>query len=1194
MPPPPTFLAADLGDDGPDAAALYGVLDEAGAAHGGRRWEDAQAGAMVAFPSAADALAAAVAIRGIWRGAPPRLAIHTGEARREGDDGRHAGPGVSRCRRLREIAHPGQTLVSAAAATAAGERAPAGATLDDLGVHRLRDLSLPGRVFALRDARDASTAPPLRSLDASPNNLPSRPTTFVGREAELAELHVRLAGTRLLTVAGPGGSGKTRLAAQLAAEQAGGRPDGAWWVELGALVEPAQVAPAVAAALGLLVDPARGAVDSLRAQLAGRRLLLCLDNCEHVLDAAAEVAGGLQGCPEVSILATSREPLGLTGELVWRLSPLAPREARALFLERAAQVQPDLALDEETDAAIASMCTRLDGSPLSLELAAAWLRTLTPRQIEAGLDDRFALLVRSPRDAVPRHASLLASMAWSYDLLAEADRAVLRRLAVFAGSFDLAAARAVCAGEGVEAGAVMGAIARLVDKSLVVAQEAGGELRYRLPETIRQYAEDRLRAAGERHAAADRHLDHRLARVRELAPDLQRDQDRWRTALARDHDNLRAAIEHGLEADDPTRARQLAAELPWLWHLLRQGREGMDVLRRAIARAPDERSVLQARLLVGMALVADTAGPLDVELDAASRAAELAVEHGDEPLLALCLILAAVGTFYTDIDGARETALEAERIAESAGPPFVVDAGRALRGILAHLRDEHAQAQLLLSGAAERLTARGERGVGSTALAFLSGTARLTGDLGGARELAERSIATAAPLADHLRIGMGRSALALALGAAGDVPAGLAALEPILPLVTGAGAAPFLPEVGRALGMLHLWAGDPDLAVGRLSAEAASTDGGRPTYLAVRALPVLAAAQRQTGRAEEASATAARAVELARARQMPAVLADALAEQARQRADREGAFDLEHEALAIRADRGLRTAVVESLEALATLGTGTAEQDVRLLAAAGAARDALSLPARPGDRLETLRGELGERLRRGLARGRRAVAGRRDGLRSPRPRLAPPARPRLGQPDGGRGRSRVAGGRRADEPRDRRPPLHEPQHGQDPPVPRVREARRRQPHRARRRQLTESDRRGALIGAVPADEEPPPAVAVGVDERASADASLEPSAALPSRSVATAQLALRDPSRLGAGDLTTLTGRIAGEDDPLHTLDDHRHAVRARARRRRRRQRPQQPDDEHCSERRRRRHASTRILSAAATDGNARGLRRGS
>jgi len=965
-----TFLTGDLGPDTDASAALHAVLDEAGAAHGGRCWIDERAGAVIAFPSADAALAAAVAVRRLCRrdGAHARLriAVHTGDAYREGEGG-YAGAGVAGCRRLCDIAWPGQTLVSAAAAALSGEQA-LGAALRDLGLHRLRDLSPPVRVFALVDGDAGAALRAPRSLDPTLDNLPNQPTTFVGREPELAELQVRLAGARLLTIIGPGGSGKTRLAGRLAAEQAGRWPDGVWWVELGDLVDAAGVARAVADTLGVLVVPDQGPIASLRAQLAGRRLLLCLDNCEHVLDAAAEVVDCLcRSCPEVSVVTTSREPLGLTGEVVWRVPPLPPHEARALFVERAAQSHSGLVLDDEANAAIASMCARLDGSPLALELAAGWVRTLTPRQIEAGLDDRFSLLVRSPRDAVPRQSSLLASMAWSHDLLEEPDRAVFRRLAVFAGGFDLAAARDVCAGGGVEPDAVLGAIARLVDKSLVVAQEAGGEVRYRLPETIRQFAADRLRAAGERQAAADRHLDHMHARVRAAAPDRERDKDRWRIALAREHDNLHAAIEHGLEADDPTRGRELAAELPWLWHLHRQGREGMSILRRAIARAPGERSALQAQLLAGVALVADTADPLDTELDAARRATELAAEHGDERLLALCIALTAVGKLYTDLDGAEETSLESEQLAERAGERFVVDAGLALRGIVMHLRDEHAQARALLSEAAERLVARGDRGVASTALAFLAGSALLTGDVGGARELGERSIATAAPLADHLRIGMGRSALALALGAGGDVPAGLSALEPLVPLVATADGTRFLPEVNRALGLLHLWDGDSEQAAGWLTAEARSTDGGRPTYLAVRTLPALAAAQRRTGRADEASATAALAVDLARERRMPGVLADALDEQGRQCAERdpEGALDLHHEALAIRADRNLRFGAVDSLEALAAIGTGDPEQDVRLLAAATAARAALSLPVCPGDRSsraaseETLRRELG-------------------------------------------------------------------------------------------------------------------------------------------------------------------------------------------------------------------------------------------
>jgi len=643
-------------------------------------------------------------------------------------------------------------------------------------------------------------------------------------------------------------------------------------------------------------------------------------------------------------------------------------EARVLFLARAAQVEPEFTVDDVAEAAIASMCTRLDGTPLAVELAAAWVPTLTPSQIDAGLDDRFSLLVRSPRDAVPRHASLLASMAWSNDRLDEGDRVVFRRLAVFAGGFDIVAAQDVCAGDGVEPRAVLPAVAHLVDKSLVVSHDAGGEGRYRLLETIRAYAANRLRAAGERVAVADRHLAYLLGWVRALAPELERDKDLWRTQLAREHENLRAAVEHGLDAEDPTPGRQLAAELPWLWHLHRQGREGMDVLHRAIARAPDERSPLQARLLAGVALVADTADPLDVEVDAARHAAELAAEVGDDRLVALCTQLEAVGRLYTDLDGACETSLQAEQIAERAGERFVADAGRALRGIVLHLRDEHAEAETLLADAAERLEARGDRGVASTALAFLSGSALLTGDVERAIRRAERSIAMASPLADHLPIGMGSSALALALGASGDVAGGRAALESIRPLVADPGRTRFLPEVNRALGLLELWAGEPEQATGWLEAEAQSTDGGQPTYLAVRTLPALASAQRQCGRSAEAAATAARAVELARERGMPSAHAEALAEQARLRAEREPeqALAQQHEALAIRVARGLRPGIVECLEELSALETGPAEQDVQLLAAAASARHALSLPVQPpaqADRValeDRLRDELGD------------------------------------------------------------------------------------------------------------------------------------------------------------------------------------------------------------------------------------------
>ena len=526
--------------------------------------------------------------------------------------------------------------------------------------------------------------------------LPVHLTSFVGRRAELAAVSALLRGRRLVTLTGVGGSGKTRLAAQLAADLAERWPDGVWWVELEAVTDPAQVAEVAAATVGVLVEPVQGSLRSLTAHLRDRRALVCLDNCEQVLEGAAEVAQALRRSgAEVTVLTTSREPLGVAGETVWQVPPLSEDDALALFLERASLVRPGFTLDVSSEDAVRTMCRRLDGIPLALELAAAWLRTLTPRQIAAGLDDRFALLVGGPRGVAPRQQTLAASIEWSHALLAERDRIVLRRLAVFAGGFGLEAAQAVAAGGDVARDDVLSALRRLVDKSLVIAEERDGEARYRLLETIRQYAADRLVEAGEAAATRDRHLAWLLAFAGGLEPELQRDLDAWRTRLERERDNLRGALDWGLAAPDPERGRRLAAGLPWLWHLHRHGREGLEYLRRAIDRAPDDRSTLQARLLTGIALVADTASPLDLEFDAAQRALAIATEQGDEQLRALCLVLSAVGRFYTDFGAAWALTVDAAGAAEAAGDAFVPDAARALQGIILHLRDRHQEAEPL-------------------------------------------------------------------------------------------------------------------------------------------------------------------------------------------------------------------------------------------------------------------------------------------------------------------------------------------------------------------------------------------------------------------------------------------------------------------------------------------------------------------
>jgi predicted ATPase/DNA-binding CsgD family transcriptional regulator len=813
--------------------------------------------------------------------------------------------------------------------------------------------------------------------------LPVHLTSFVGRRAELAAVSALLRGRRLVTLTGAGGSGKTRLAARLAAEQAGRWPDGVWWVELEAVIDPAQVAEVAAATVGVLVEPVQGPLRSLTAQLRERRTLVCLDNCEQVLDGAAEVAQALlRSGAEVTVLTTSREPLGVAGETVWQVPPLSEDDALALFLDRASLVRPGFTLDASGEAAVRTMCRRLDGIPLALELAAAWLRTLTPRQIAAGLDDRFALLVRGPRGAVPRQQTLAASIEWSHALLGERDRIVFRRLAVFAGGFGLEAARAVAAGGAIARDDVLGDLGRLVDKSLVIAEERDGEARYRLLETIRHYAADRLVEAGEEAATRDRHLAWFLAFTEALEPERQRDLDAWRTGLDREHDNLRAALDWGLAAPDPERGRRLAAGLSWLWHLHRHGREGLEYLRRAIERAPDDRSTLQARLLTGIALVADTASPLGLEFDAAQRALAIATEQGDERLRALCLVLSAVGRFYTDFGAAWALAVDAVRAAEAAGDAFVVDAARALQGIILHLRDRHQEAEPILGSAVDGLLHR-HRGIAATTLAFQASGALSTGRVGLARHLAERAVRVAEPLGDYLRVGSTRSALAIVHGLAGDVDGGLRLLRPVVRLVEDAGTEVFVPGMAHAMGLLHLWRDDPEVAASWFGREARATDRGAETWLVAQSLPGLGAALIALGRPDQARDVLDRAVAVARRLDMPRVLADALEQQGQLAAaagDVDRAIDRHHEALAVRVEHGLRTFSVDSLEALAALAARAepAPEAVRVLAAGERARASMTYPRDPARRrahqaaVEGLRTALGDRpFRRAWAEGGR-------------------------------------------------------------------------------------------------------------------------------------------------------------------------------------------------------------------------------
>ncbi|WP_172832306.1 helix-turn-helix transcriptional regulator [Nakamurella panacisegetis] len=773
-------------------------------------------------------------------------------------------------------------------------------------------------------------------------------TSFIGRSTEIETAAGLLARHRLVTLTGPGGAGKTRLAGEVAADQPDQYLDGVWWVDLATVSESTAVAATIADAVG--APAVGGRLSTLCAHLTTWRSLLCLDNAEHLLDGVAStVEAVLRGCPQIAVLVTSREPLGVPGEAVLGVPPLSDDDALSLFVDRARLMQPSFTLDESNEAAIRSIAAHLDGIPLALELAAAWVRTLPPQQVEAALDDRFSLLVRGPRGAQRRQRTLAGSIDWSHALLDEIDRVVFRRLAVFAGTFGLAAARALCAGGTVTAAEVLPALGRLVDKSLVVAEERGGESRYRLLETIRAYAAARLVEAEDHAALRERHLAWYLRFVEAAEADREVDADRWRRVLHIEYDNLRSALEWGVTADEPRAGRELAASLAWLWHLDRRGREGIDFLHRAIDRAPNERSRLQARLMTGLALVADTAGPLDVEYDAAARAVELAAEIGDEGLRALGLNLLAVGCFYTDLDEAWRLCEQAHVAARAGRNTFVLGGARALQAIILHLRDRHAEAEAIIDATVQQCLQH-HRGVLSTVLTYQAEGALAGGDPARGLDLAAQALLVAEPLADHLRVGLARSVLAQIKALTGDLVGAAELIDPVLRLVEGVEDEVFVPGLHYAVAMLSMRRGDPQAAIAWLQRAAASTDRGVATWLAGRALPRLGAALAAAGRRDDAVAVLGRAIDVARRLQLPGPLAEAYAVQAElAAAEPDGltrAVELHHAALTIRVDHDLQAAQPDSLEALARIGAAIrpTPDDVRVLYAAGSARAKSGLP----------------------------------------------------------------------------------------------------------------------------------------------------------------------------------------------------------------------------------------------------------
>jgi predicted ATPase/class 3 adenylate cyclase len=591
------------------------IVETVASAHGGVLPVEQGEGdsRLAVFARAADALAAALAIQRAmtdeaWpdgAGLRIRLALHAGDARLR-DERTYGGGVVHRVAGLRALARGGQVLVSRAVHDLVADELPEGMELVDLGRHRLRDLSRPEQVFELRHPDLPRVEGGLRSLVAVPNNLPSAVSSFVGRVSERAELGELLSRHRLVTVTGPGGCGKTRLTLEVAADAAADRPDGIWLVELSGVADPDLVADTVLAAVDVGEVPGVDAIDRLSEFLQSRRALLIVDTCEHLVDAVADAAHRLlQACPNLILVATSQEPLGVTGEIVWRVPPMTigdngEGDAEALFAERARAVRANFTVNDSNRAAVASVCRRLDGIPLAIELAAARVRSISINDIAAGLDDRFRLLAGGSRTALARQRTLEASVQWSYELTDPLERTVLRRLAVFQGSFDVAAAERIAGGGDVDELVGLDILGRLVDKSLVQVEETpNGEARYRLLDTIRHFGRDRLADEGEVEATQRRHL----AWVRDLCeaaePTLERGGVATLARIDDQFDDIRVGL--AWACSDPERASVAVAivgALGLYWLLRGRYREGIDWCREALApdaERADDAERLRAR-----------------------------------------------------------------------------------------------------------------------------------------------------------------------------------------------------------------------------------------------------------------------------------------------------------------------------------------------------------------------------------------------------------------------------------------------------------------------------------------------------------------------------------------------------------------------------------------------------------------------
>jgi predicted ATPase/class 3 adenylate cyclase len=602
------------------------ILRHAIEGHAGHVFKTVGDAFCAAFDSATEAVQAGLlAQRGLLAEVWPeevgalrvRMALHTGNAEERGGD--YFGPPVNRVARLLSAGHGGQTLLSLAAQELVRDGLPEGTELRDMGERHLKDLFRPERVFQLLAPDLPEGFPPLKTLDARRNNLPVQPTPLVGREREAGEVAglLRREEVRLLTLVGPGGTGKTRLGLQVAADLVDEFEGGVFFVALAPVSDPGLVASTIAGPLGVIETPEQPLTESLKNYLSPREMLLLLDNFEQVVGAAPLVGELLSSCPKLRVLATSRAALRVYGEREYPVPPLtlpdpgkpsSPEiltryEAVRLFVERAQAAKAGFALTEENAPAVAEICVRLDGLPLAIELAAARIRILPPEAMLARLVNRLKLLKGGARDLPERQRTLRGAIDWSHDLLDEEERTLFRRLSVFTGGRTLEAIEEVCDPEG-ELDALDG-VESMVDKSLLRQEETDGEPRFVMLETIHEYAREKLEESGEAEEIKHSHAAYFLALAEEAEPKLKgHEQLEWLERLEAEHDNFRAALSWSLGGGDAELGLRLASALWWFWYVRGHLSEGRRWLEEALAKDGQAVASIQAMVLTGTGRIA--------------------------------------------------------------------------------------------------------------------------------------------------------------------------------------------------------------------------------------------------------------------------------------------------------------------------------------------------------------------------------------------------------------------------------------------------------------------------------------------------------------------------------------------------------------------------------------------------------------